>query len=170
MVLNPFFSTELNQYQRGEIRYQLATLPEGKYQLKLKAWDLVNNSNQALLNFTVVKKNQLRIAQVRNYPNPVRHNGGQTNGAFTVFAFEHNQPNTNLLVNIEIVNTAGALVKRIQQTINTQGSRNIQITWDGTSETGAKYTSGIYFYRINISVIGTPQLGNATAAGQIIML
>lgn len=164
-VLNSFFSTELNQYQRGEIRYQLATLPEGKYQLKLKAWDLVNNSNQALLDFTVVKKNQLRIAQVRNYPNPVRHNGGQT-----VFAFEHNQPNTNLLVNIEIVNSSGALVKRIQQTLNTQGSRNIQITWDGTSETGAKYTPGIYFYRINISVIGNPQLGTATAAGQIIML
>lgn len=170
IVLNSFFSTELNQYQRGELRYQLATLPEGKYQLKLKAWDLVNNSNQALLDFTVVKKNQLRIAQVRNYPNPVRHNGGQINGAFTVFAFEHNQPNTNLLVNIEIVNSSGALVKRIQQTLNTQGSRNIQITWDGTSETGAKYTPGIYFYRINISVIGNPQLGNATSAGQIIML
>ncbi|MBA4257846.1 MAG: hypothetical protein C0446_01690 [Chitinophaga sp.] len=170
IVLNSFFSTELNQYQRGEIRYQLATLPEGKYQLKLKAWDLVNNSNQALLDFTVVKKNQLRIAQVRNYPNPVRHNGPQINGAFTVFAFEHNQPNTNLLVNIEIVNTAGALVKRIQQTVNTQGSRNIQITWDGTSETGAKYTPGIYFYRINISALGSPQLGTATASGQIIML
>jgi len=165
IVLNSFFSTELNQYQRGEIRYQLATLPEGKYQLKLKAWDLVNNSNQALLDFNVVKKNQLRIAQVRNYPNPVRHNGGQT-----IFAFEHNQPNTNLLVNIEIVNTAGALVKRIQQTVNIQGSRNIQITWDGSSETGAKYTPGIFFYRINISVIGNPQLGTATAAGQIIML
>lgn len=170
IVLNSFFSTELNQYQRGEIRYQLATLPEGKYQLKLKAWDLVNNSNQALLDFNVVKKNQLRIAQVRNYPNPVRHNGPQINGAFTVFAFEHNQPNTNLLVNIEIVNTAGALVKRIQQAVNTQGSRNIQITWDGTSETGAKYTPGIYFYRINISALGSPQLGNAKAAGQIIML
>lgn len=170
IVLNSFFSTELNQYQRGEIRYQLATLPEGKYQLKLKAWDLVNNSNQALLDFTVVKKNQLRIAQVRNYPNPVRHNGPQINGAFTVFAFEHNQPNTHLLVNIEIVNTAGALVKRIQQSVNTQGSRNIQITWDGSSETGAKYTPGIYFYRINISALGSPQLGTATAAGQIIML
>lgn len=170
IVLNSFFSTELNQYQHGEIRYQLATLPEGKYQLKLKAWDLVNNSNQALLDFTVVKKNQLRIAQVRNYPNPVRHNGPQINGAFTVFAFEHNQPNTNLLVNIEIVNTAGALVKRIQQTVNTQGSRNIQITWDGSSETGAKYTPGIYFYRINISALGSPQLGTARAVGQIIML
>ncbi len=170
IVLNSFFSTELNQYQRGEIRYQLATLPEGKYQLKLKAWDLVNNSNQALLDFTVVKKNQLRIAQVRNYPNPVRHNGPQINGAFTVFAFEHNQPNTNLLVNIEIVNTAGALVKRIQKSVNTQGSRNIQITWDGSSETGAKYTPGIYFYRINISALSSPQLGTATAAGQIIML
>jgi hypothetical protein len=85
IVLNSFFSTELNQYQRGEIRYQLATLPEGKYQLKLKAWDLVNNSNQALLDFTVVKKNQLRIAQVRNYPNPVRFNGGLINGALTMY-------------------------------------------------------------------------------------
>lgn len=170
IVLNSFFSTELNQYQRGEIRYQLATLPEGKYQLKLKAWDLVNNSNQALLDFTVVKKNQLRIAQVRNYPNPVRFNGGLINGGQTTFAFEHNQPNTNLLVNIEIVNTAGALVKRIQQQVNTQGSRNIQIAWDGTSETGAKYTPGIFFYRINISALGSPQLGTATAAGQIIML
>ena len=165
IVLNSFFSTELNQYQRGEIRYQLATLPEGKYQLKLKAWDLVNNSNQALLDFTVVKKNQLRIAQVRNYPNPVRHNGGQT-----VFAFEHNQPNTNLLVNIEIVNSSGALVNRIQQNLNTQGSRNTQVTWDGNSETGAKYKPGIYFYQIHISVPSNPQLGTATAAGQIIML
>jgi hypothetical protein len=170
IVLNSFFSTELNQYQRGEIRYQLATLPEGKYQLKLKAWDLVNNSNQALLDFTVVKKNQLRIAQVRNYPNPVRFNGGLINGAQTIFAFEHNQPNTNLLVNIEIVNTSGALVKRIQQTVNTLGSRNIQISWDGSSETGSKYKPGIYFYRINISAPVSPQLGTATTAGQIIML
>lgn len=164
-VLNSFFSTELNQYQRGEIRYQLATLPEGKYQLKLKAWDLVNNSNQALLDFNVVKKNQLRIAQVRNFPNPFKANGGQT-----IFAFEHNQPNTNLLVNIEIVNSSGALVKRIQQPVNTQGSRNIQVTWDGNSDTGAKYKPGIYFYRIQITVPDNPQLGTATAAGQIIML
>ena len=165
IVLNSFFSTELNQYQSGEIRYQLATLPEGKYQLKLKAWDLVNNSNQALLDFTVVKKNQLRIAQVRNYPNPVQHSGGKT-----IFAFEHNQPNTNLLVNIEILNSSGALVKRIQQLVNTQGSRNIQVAWDGNSETGAKYKPGIYFYRIHISVPSNPQLGTATDAGQIIML
>jgi flagellar hook assembly protein FlgD len=170
IVLNSFFSNELNQYQRGEIRYQLATLPEGKYQLKLKAWDLVNNSNQALLDFTVVKKNQLRIAQVRNYPNPVRFNGGLINGAQTVFAFEHNQPNTDLKVEIQIMSSSGALVKRIQKSINTQGSRNIQITWDGSSETGAKYTPGIYFYRINISTLGSPQLGTATSAGQIIML
>jgi hypothetical protein len=61
-------------------------------------------------------------------------------------------------------------VKRIQQTVNTQGSRNIQISWDGSSETGSKYKPGIYFYRINISAPVSPQLGTATAAGQIIML
>ncbi len=165
IVLNSFFSTELNQYQRGSLRYQLPTLTEGKYQLKLKAWDMVNNSNQAILDFTVVKKEQLKIAAVRNFPNPFRANGGST-----TFAFEHNQPNTNILVEIQIVNGSGALVKRIQQTVNTEGSRNIQINWDGSSETGSKYASGIFFYRMNISVIGNPQLGRAFAAGQIIVL
>ncbi len=165
IVLNPFFSNDLNQYQRGTISYQLPTLSEGKYQLKLKAWDMVNNSNQALLDFTIVKKNQLRIANVRNYPNPFRANGGQTS-----FAFEHNQPNTELLVEIQIVNSAGSLVKRIQQIVKTEGTRNIQINWDGRSETGGKYFSGIYFYRINISVMGNPQLGNTIASGQIIVL
>lgn len=165
VVLNAFFSNDLNQYQRGQLRYQLATLPEGQYQLKLKAWDMVNNSNEALLNFTVVKQTQLKIAKVLNYPNPFKANGGQTS-----FAFEHNQPNTNLLVDIQIMNGSGALVKRIQQTVNTEGSRNSQINWDGKSETGTTYASGIFFYRMTISVMDKPQLGTASAAGQIIVL
>lgn len=165
VVLNAFFSNDLNQYQRGQLRYQLATLPEGQYQLKLKAWDMVNNSNEALLNFTVVKQTQLRIAKVLNYPNPFKANGGQTS-----FAFEHNQPNTNLLVDIQIMNGSGALVKRIQQTVNTEGSRNSLIHWDGKSEIGSAYASGIFFYRMTISVMDKPQLGTASAAGQIIVL
>jgi len=143
----------------------LPTLNEGKYQLKLKAWDMVNNSSQALLDFIVSKQEKLKIANVRNYPNPFRANGGST-----TFAFEHNQPNTELLVEIQIVNSAGALVKRIQQTVNTEGSRNVQINWDGSSETGSKYASSIFFYRIIISVPGNPQLSAASAAGQIIVL
>lgn len=165
IVLNDFFSTELNQYQRGQLRYQLATLPEGQYQIKLKAWDMLNNSNQAQLDFRVVKQAQLTIAKVLNYPNPFRSNGGQT-----IFAFEHNQPNTILQVNISIVNSAGALVKQINQLVNTEGSRNSQIYWDGSGSEGRKYNAGLFFYQINISVPSKPELGTANASGQIIVL
>lgn len=165
IVLNSFFSTNLNEYQRGSLRYQLPTLNEGKYQLKLKAWDMVNNSNQALLDFVVSKQEKLKIANVRNFPNPFRANGGST-----TFAFEHNQPNTELLVDIQIVNSAGALVKRIQQLVKTEGTRNIEIKWDGMINEGRKNTVGIYFYKIFISSLKNPTLGSIKRAGQIIVI
>lgn len=165
IVLNPFFSNELNQYQRGTLRYQLQQLPPGKHQIQLKAWDLVNNSNTASLDFMVTKKEQLKLAAVRNFPNPFKALGGTT-----VFGFEHNQPNTDLELQIEIVNAAGAAVKQIRRTVNTQGTRNIEVAWDGTNQQGRKCTPGIYYYRLLVSIVGNPDAGKKSAAGQIIIL
>lgn len=165
IVLNSFFSNELNEYQRGILRYQLAELPPGKHQILLKAWDLVNNSNTATLDFVVAKKERLQIAAVRNFPNPFKARGGKT-----VFAFEQNQPNTDLEVNIDIVNAAGAAVQQIRRTVNTQGTRNIELTWDGTTQQGQKCLPGIYYYRLTVSVAGNPIAGSQSAAGQIMIL
>lgn len=165
IVLNSFFSNELNEYQQGTLRYQLAELPPGKHQIQLKAWDLVNNSNTATIDFVVTQKEELKIGAVRNFPNPFRALGGTT-----VFAFEHNQPNTDLEVNIEIVNAAGAQVKQIRKTVNTQGTRNIELTWDGSTQQRRKCLPGIYYYRLTVSVAGNPSLGIRSAAGQIIIL
>ncbi|WP_439504229.1 type IX secretion system sortase PorU [Sediminibacterium sp.] len=164
IVLNSFFSNDLNQYQRGTIRYQLPTLSEGKYQLKLKAWDMVNNSNQAFLDFVVYKQEKLKITNIRNYPNPFKANGGST-----IFAFEHNQPNTELLVAIQIVNSAGALVKTIQQKVKTEGTRNVEVKWDGTSSWGKRNSSGVYYYSVIISTPNNPILGSIIKVGQIII-
>ena len=165
IILNSFFSNELNEYQRGILRYQLAELPPGKHLIQLKAWDLLNNSSTATLDFIVTNKEQLTITAVRNYPNPFKALGGKT-----VFAFEHNQPNTDLDVTIDIVNAAGAAVRQIRRTVNTQGTRNIEITWDGTTQQGQKCLPGIYYYRLTIYVAGNPSAGSQSAAGQIIIL
>lgn len=165
IVLNSFFSNELNEYQRGALRYQLAQLPPGKHQIQLKAWDLVNNSSSATLDFTVVNKDQLKITQVRNFPNPFKAMGGKT-----VFAFEHNQPNTDLQVQIDIVDAAGAAVTQIRRTLNTQGTRNIEIAWDGTTQQGRKCLPGIYYYKLSVAVTDNPSLGTQSAAGQIMIL
>lgn len=165
IVLNSFFSNELNEYQRGTLRYQLAQLPPGKHQIQIKAWDLVNNSNTASLAFTVINKEQLKIAQVRNFPNPFKAMGGKT-----AFAFEHNQPNTDLTVQIDIVDAAGAAVNQIRRTLNTQGTRNMEIAWDGTTQNGRKCLPGVYYYKIAVALSGNPNAGHKTAAGHIIIL
>ncbi len=165
IVLNSFFSNEINEYQRGTLRYQLPQLPPGKHRIKLKAWDLVNNSNTGELDLTVEKKEQLKIVQVRNFPNPFKALGGKT-----TFAFEHNQPKNDLLVKIDIVDASGAAVTQIRRTLNTEGTRNIEIAWDGTTQQGRKCPLGVYYYRLSVSVTGNPDLGSVKAAGQILVL
>ena len=165
ILLNSFFSNELNEYQRGTLRYQLAQLPPGKHQIQLKAWDLLNNSNTASLDFTMLNKEVLKIAQVRNFPNPFKAIGGKTN-----FAFEHNQADTDLSILIDIVDASGAAITQIRRTLNTQGTRNIEISWDGTTQEGRKCLPGIYYYRFSVSVAGNPSIGKQMAGGQIIIL
>lgn len=158
IVLNSFYANNTDSYQRGELRFQLPTLSPGKHTLQLKAWDVVNNSNTATLPFEIIKKERLTISAVRNFPNPF--------SVATSFAFEHNQPNTNLLVEISIVNSAGQLVKRIVQTVNTEGTRNVQINWAGDSNFGRKLGRGMYFYRIIVSA----DAQQTQSAGQLLLL
>ena len=92
-----------------------------------------------------------------NFPNPFTTS--------TQFAFEHNQPNTNLLVEVNIYNNAGQRVKTLKRLVNTEGTRNVQITWAGDSNSGQKLAKGIYFYRI-IVVAGAQQ---TQSAGQLLL-
>jgi len=124
----------------------------------------VNNSNTAVLHFSVENKEQLKIAQVRNFPNPFKTLGGKT-----TFAFEHNQPNTDLRVQIDIVDASGAAVIQIKKTINTQGTRNIEVLWDGTTKEGRKATPGVYYYRFKVTTAENSLLAFVIFAGQLII-
>ena len=157
LVLNSFYTALLDSYQEGEVRFQLPTLSEGKHTIRIKAWDVANNSSEATITFIVVKQTQLQISHVRNYPNPFR--------VSTIFAFEHNQPNTDLDVSIRIYNATGGFVKELRQVVNTGGTRNCQIKWAGDNQSGAKLAKGIYIYRVMV-VAG----GNKTESAQQLII
>ena len=152
LVLNNFYTAYQDSYQQGQVLFQLPTLTEGKHQIRIKAWDVANNSSEALLDFIVVKQTRLEISNVRNYPNPF--------SISTTFAFEHNQPNTDLDVTINVYTVNGGLVKQIKQVVNTGGTRNCQINWNGDNQSGAKLAKGIYIYKV-IVVAGGSQTENA---------
>jgi hypothetical protein len=141
-ILNDYYEAESDSYQRGSVKFQLPKLAEGNHVLTIKAWDVVNNSSDYRLEFTVVKDEELKIKQLYNYPNPFTSR--------TTFMFEHNRPGENLQVTIRIFSTAGKLVKSISRTINNEGNRSFEIEWDGRDDYGSKIGRGVYIYRADV--------------------
>lgn len=141
-VLNNFYESDLDDYQKGTVRFQLPQLAAGLHSLKIKVWDVMNNSNEFVLNFTVVENSELKIDHVLNYPNPFT--------THTAFWFEHNQPGVDLAVKVEIYTVSGKLIKTLSQTINTTGNRSNEVLWDGRDAYGNKIGRGVYVYRLSV--------------------
>ena len=143
IVLNNFYESALDTYQKGTIKFQLPELEEGNHFIKLKAWDVANNSNEVIIEFTVAKMQQLQIKHVYNYPNPFTTK--------TNFWFEHNQPNTQLQVLINIFSITGKLVHQIQKNVSSMGNRISEIEWGGKDIYNQKLGKGVYIYRIIVT-------------------
>lgn len=142
-ILNDFYQGELNSYQKGTVRFQLPELTPGPHTIKLKAWDVLNNSNEAILEFIVSNDESPELKHVLNYPNPFTTK--------TQFWFEHNKPGQPLDVSVEIMTITGRVIKTIRQTIITDGNRSAEIEWDGKDEYGDKPGRGVYIYKLCIT-------------------
>lgn len=142
-VLNNFYESDADSYQSGKIRYQLPVLENGNHYLKIKVWDVANNSNEIIVEFIVQNKEQIKISRVLNYPNPFTSK--------TSFWFEHNQPNSNLTVLVNVFSITGKLVHQIQKNIFTTGTIVNDIEWDGKDRNSEKLGRGVYIYRIIVT-------------------
>jgi hypothetical protein len=125
-VLNEFYQGEQDSYQAGTVRFQLPGLEPGPHTLRIKAWDVLNNSNEITLDFVVAKDEELQVTRVLNYPNPF--------STHTRFWFEHNKPGLDLMVRLQIFTVSGRIIKTFQKTINTPGNRSNELEWDGRDE------------------------------------
>jgi hypothetical protein len=143
IILNDFFETDLNDFTRGRLIYPLSNLSEGWHSLKVKAWDILNNSSVKTIQFKVIVNNEPALSNIYNYPNPA----SQT----TWFNLEHNRPGEELRVTIKIYDIAGRNVAVIDQYINTTGFSSDPIEWDLKSEKGKRLNEGVYPYRIRIT-------------------
>jgi hypothetical protein len=142
-ILNDYYQTEPNTYQRGHVSFPLSNIPDGLHTIVVKAWDVYNNSGSGTVHFVVGDGKVMQVENLINYPNPFSD--------VTHFFFEHNHPNEVLNVQIAIYNTAGLLVRTINQSFTPTGSHSNEITWDGTANNGARLQSGVYPYRIILS-------------------
>ena len=143
IVLNDYYTAELNSYQRGTIRYPFFELEEGPHTLSLRAWDVHNNPANAQTEFVVASSAGLALKHVLNYPNPFTTR--------TLFQFEHNRPNQPLEVLVQIFTVSGRLVKTLQANVFSQGHRVVDdIPWDGLDDFGDRIGKGVYIYRLKV--------------------
>ncbi|HQB21243.1 MAG TPA: type IX secretion system sortase PorU, partial [Bacteroidales bacterium] len=142
VVLNKFYESNKDDYKSGQLRYPLSNLELGPHSLKLKAWDVLNNSSEAVTDFIVANSSELFIDNLFNYPNPF--------STYTEFYFDHNQPYLDLKVLIQIFTIAGNHVKTIETDMFSTGFRSQPISWDGRDEYGDKIGKGVYVYKVRV--------------------
>lgn len=142
IVLNDYYSADLDSYQSGKVEYSFAGLATGRHTLTFKVWDVNNNSSEVTLEFLVAEKQEIALDHVLNYPNPFTTR--------TQFFFEHNQVCESLDAQIQIYTVSGKLVKTINQQVRTQGFRTEGIEWDGKDDFGDQIGKGVYVYRLSV--------------------
>lgn len=145
-ILNDYYQTEVDDYQKGVVSYPFRDLEPGLHTLTLKAWDVYNNSSISEIQFIVHDQDQeLAINNVLNYPNPFVN--------YTEFWFNHNSSQP-LDVSIQIFTVSGKLVRTLNGQTSGGGivtsSLSRDIVWDGRDDFGDKIGKGVYVYKLTV--------------------
>lgn len=141
-ILNDYYEAAVDDYTKGKVTFPFADLAPGKHSLTVKAWDVVNNSSEKTIEFTIVEDQEVRIENLVNYPNPFTTN--------TEFIFQHNQAGAVMDVKLEVFTISGKLVKSIDQMVVNDGFISKDIRWDGRDDYGDKIGKGVYMYKLKI--------------------
>ncbi len=142
IVLNDFYQSKQDDAAKGTALYPLRNLSTGRHTLRVKGWDIANNSGEGYTEFIVSEDGKAALEQVLNYPNPFTTN--------TTFQFGHNLAGQQLDVQITIFSVSGKVVKTIQHSAPSEGYRVSDIPWDGKDEYGDRLGKGVYLYRVKV--------------------
>lgn len=158
LILNEYYVADVDSYSSGSVRYPYKNLPEGKHTIKVKVWDILNNSASKKIDFLVVDSYEMLLENIYTFPNPFRD--------MTWFNIEHNRPDTDMEVVLRIYDMRGKLVSVIQKMIYSSGYRIDPISWQGVTMGGASLGGGIYLYKV---VVRTNEGEEASGSGRLII-
>jgi hypothetical protein len=153
MVLNDYFQYDKDSFTSGKITFPLNGLSEGEHVLIVKVWDVLNNSSEKEIHFFV--KDDFRIESINCYPNPMNE--------ATHIVFTHNQPDEKMDVTLEVFNSAGAQMDRIQTSVASRGNETLPLEWRPAGH-NVRMVPGIYVYRVT----ATTNNKTTSASGRLV--
>ena len=139
-ILNESFEPVTDHFGQGWIKVPMHDLENGEHILRLKAWDLHNNSSEAEIRFFVDRTAALALHRVLNYPNPFSDE--------TAFVFDHKKPGAIFDYRIDIYHINGRYVVSLEGKTAGNGQRSEPIVWNGKDQYGNKIAPGIYVYQL----------------------
>jgi len=143
VVLNPWYSPSLGDYESGSVTYPISDLSPGRHTLTLRAWDMFGNSSEKTVVFFAFDDPAILVSEVYAFPNPM------TDG--TTFTFKPDVTDSDLKVQIEVYTITGQPVSLLEIPVIGNHGQPVQVYWDGTTFTGRKLTGGIYPFTVKFN-------------------
>ena len=140
---NSFKSSD-GTLKKGDVKYVIPELTEGKHNLMFKVWDLWNNSSSVAFDFEVVEDYKPIVYDLQIYGNPAKTATG------TKFVFTSDINGAKVDVNYKVYSINGALL----WSHDVLGTTSDEYSWDLTVDNGNQLSPGIYICRMTVSVNG----------------
>jgi hypothetical protein len=139
--LNSYFKYDIGSCTEGKVEYHIGkNLSEGWHTIKVKAWDLQNNSSESSIRIFVTEKLAPEIDILTVCPNPAKDN-------FTVF-IKTNRPDEVQTIECSLIDLSGREISK-KELKDKQTDGFWKIEWN-LNEKG-KVASGLYFLRVRIA-------------------
>lgn len=150
--LNDNFNFDFGTYKSGTTYYNIPELTEGRHKLQFKAWDILNNSSTAQLDFNVVNKLEPNLFGVSLSNNPAT--------TTTTFIINHDRAGSGMDVEIEVFDMSGRILWRHSESAIPTSSV-YTVTWDLCTDGGNKLHTGVYLYRAKIASEGSSKVSKS---------
>lgn len=150
--LNENFTYDFGSYTSGSTYYPIPELEPGMHTLKFRAWDIMNNSSTAVLQFNVVKGLQPDLVNISCTNNPAT--------TTTTFIITHNRTGSNVDLELEVFDMSGRLLwQHAESEVSTGNAYTVD--WDLTVDGGQRLQTGVYLYRVSVSSDGSSKASKA---------
>lgn len=139
-VLNDSYRQTAGDYTSGMVTFSIPELPEGKHELMLRAWDMMNNSSTVYLGFKVVSELTPRFT-IDVTESPARES--------TTFIITHDRPGPDTKVTVRVFSSDGT-AQWVGSSTDSSVSGVTMIRWNLHGSSGHRMQPGLYFVNTTV--------------------
>ncbi|GAB3784997.1 type IX secretion system sortase PorU [Spirosoma horti] len=155
VVLNESYVATGIDGRQGEVLYTFRDIAPGTYTIRVKAWDINNNSAEGTLTIVVSARPGLKVTILRASPNPV--------STQTTLIAELNRSGEPLDWTSSIYDLTGRLLYQ-QAGQCTDCDANLVVgTWNGLTNAGAPLANGLYIIHCQVRSVVDGTVANTTS-------